>query len=189
MEGPWQDAQAADRSTAPRASELLTSTLLASAPAESNQSNGAAAAVDNTTGQGTDIIYAPIDISGFRSPMLPKLMREFSPLATVVRRPGAGETATHVADMSDRRAEEIAEQAKARSMHLVVLFEQIIPPGKAANASQATLTNGTALLANPLLANPLPANPLPANPLPANPSTSAMSGASSTGASSSGAIV
>jgi hypothetical protein len=74
--------------------------------------------------------------------------------------------------MSDRRAEEIAEQAKARSMHLVVLFEQMLPPGKAAVAPQATPINGTALLANPLLATQLPSTP----------STSATSGASSSGA-------
>jgi len=75
-------------------------------------------------------VYIPTDISGFRSPMLPKLMREFSPLATVVRRPGVGETAIHALDMSDRRAAELAEQAKARSMHLVVLFEQILRPDR-----------------------------------------------------------
>lgn len=75
--------------------------------------------------------YAPIDISGFRSPQLPKLMREFSPLATVVRRPSVGETAIHALDMSDLRAEELAEQAKARSMHLVVLFEQVQAPKEA----------------------------------------------------------
>jgi len=154
MEGPWQDAQAADRLAAPRASEQVTSKAVAgaplpTAPAEPISSNGAASAtaIDDINGQGTDIVYAPIDISGFRSPMLPKLMREFSPLATVVRRPGAGETATHALDMTDRRAGEIAEQAKARSMHLVVLFEQLLPPDKASLAPQAVQSAATPSIA------------------------------------------
>ncbi|MGD9644601.1 MAG: hypothetical protein AB7U73_02750 [Pirellulales bacterium] len=70
-------------------------------------------------------MYLTNDISGFRSPLLPKLMREFSPLATVVRRPASGTVACSALDMSELRAEELAEQAKARSMHLVVLFEQV----------------------------------------------------------------
>ena len=143
MDGPWQDDQAPDR-LATSADGALTqgalatggpvaSAPLANAPTESIAATGPAPAVssDSTTRQGKDTVYAPVDISGFRSPQLPKLMREFSPLATVVRRPGAGETATHALDMSDRRAEELAEQAKARSMHLVVLFEQLPMPATA----------------------------------------------------------
>ncbi len=150
MDGPWQDDQAPDRLAAPPDGALAQGALanggpvasapLASAPTESIVATGPVppAGTDSTPRQGKDTVYAPDDISGFRSPQLPKLMREFSPLATVVRRPGAGETATHALDMSDRRAEELAEQAKARSMHLVVLFEQMRTPDAASRAPQAS---------------------------------------------------
>ena len=150
MDGPWQDDQAPDRLATSADGALAQGALatggpvasapLANAPTESIAATrpAPAASTDSTPRQGKDIVYAPVDISGFRSPQLPKLMREFSPLATVVRRPGAGETATHALDMSDRRAEELAEQAKARSMHLVVLFEQMQTPDAASHAPQAT---------------------------------------------------
>lgn len=169
MDGPWQDAQAPDRLAAPRAGARMDGTLShgkpndgtlkddtlnagvlhagalhACAPAEATFASEYApqAGADSTTGQGSEMVYAPIDISGFRSPQLPKLMREFSPLATVVRRPSVGATAIHALDMSDLRAEELAEQAKARSMHLVVLFEQVLTPkqGTLAPADPASPT-------------------------------------------------